>query len=142
QKNVTVLFTDIEHFTTISEGLKPESLIALLNEYLEVMTNVVMSEGGTVDKYEGDAIMAFFGAPIAQEDHARRACRVALKMRQALGELMQKWENDAPLPGGEKKPLIDFRCGLSSGEVIVGNVGSSKRLEYTVIGDIVNLGSR
>lgn len=141
-KNVTVLFTDIAHFTTISEKLKPESLVALLNEYLEVMSNVIMSEGGTVDKYEGDAIMAFFGAPLPQEDHAARACRTALKMRLALGELMEKWTNDPPLPGGEKKPTIDFRCGLSSGDVIVGNVGSSSRLEYTVIGDIVNLGSR
>lgn len=142
KKNVTVLFTDIAHFTSISEGLQPESLIALLNEYLETMSNVIMSEGGTVDKYEGDAIMAFFGAPLPQEDHAMRACRTALKMRQALVELTQKWQSDPPLPGGEKKPLIDFRCGLSSGDVIVGNVGSSSRLEYTVIGDIVNLGSR
>ncbi|HLG25386.1 MAG TPA: adenylate/guanylate cyclase domain-containing protein [Candidatus Gracilibacteria bacterium] len=142
RKPVTVLFTDIAHFTTISEKLKPESLVALLNEYLSAMSSVIMAEGGTVDKFEGDAVMAFFGAPLDQPDHAARACRTALGMRAKLTELLKKWETDAPLPGGEKKPVIDFRCGLSSGEVIVGNVGSSERLEYTVMGDIVNLGSR
>lgn len=142
KRDVTVLFTDIAHFTTISESLKPESLVALLNEYMEAMSSVIMGEGGTVDKYEGDAIMAFFGAPITQPDHAVRACRATLLMRTKLEQLLQKWATDPPLPGGEKKPAIDFRCGLSSGDVIIGNVGSSQRLEYTVMGDIVNLGSR
>ena len=142
KRTVTVLFTDIAHFTSISEALKPESLISLLNEYLETMSNIIMAEGGTVDKYEGDAIMAFFGAPLSQPDHAKRACMVALKMREGLEVLNKKWEKDGPLPGGEKKPALDFRCGISSGEVIVGNIGSSARVEYTVIGDIVNLGSR
>lgn len=142
KRNVSVLFTDIAHFTTISEKLKPESLVALLNEYLEAMTDVIMAEGGTVDKYEGDAIMAFFGAPLEQKDHAIRACRVALKMRVKLEELHELWKKDPILPGGETKPILDFRCGISSGDVIVGNVGSSRRMEYTVMGDIVNLGSR
>jgi adenylate cyclase len=142
RREVTVLFTDIAHFTSIAEDLKPESLVALLNEYFEAMSAIILSEGGTLDKFEGDAIMAFFGAPLAQPDHAVRACRVALKMRYKLYELLQKWENDPSLPGGEKKPQIDFRCGLSTGEVIVGNMGSTERLEYTVMGDIVNLGSR
>jgi adenylate cyclase len=142
KREITVMFTDIAHFTSISEKLSPESLVALLNEYLEAMTDVIMSEGGTVDKYEGDAIMAYFGAPLAQTDHAVRACATALKMREKLAELLNKWKTDPPLPGGEKKPEIDFRCGLSMGEAIVGNVGSSSRLEYTAIGDIVNLGSR
>jgi adenylate cyclase len=142
KKPVTVLFTDIAHFTSISEKLKAESLVALLNEYLEAMTQVIQAEGGTVDKYEGDAIMAFFGAPLAQSDHAARACGAALKMRIRLNELLKKWEADSPLPGGEKKPMIDFRCGISSGEVIVGNIGSKEKIEYTVIGDVVNLGSR
>lgn len=142
KRNITVLFTDIAHFTTISEQLKPESLVALLNEYLEAMSSIIMAEGGTLDKYEGDAIMAFFGAPITQEDHALRACRAALNMRQKISELHEKWKQDPPLPGGEKKPLFDFRCGLSSGDAIVGNIGSLERLEYTAMGDIVNLGSR
>ncbi len=142
KREITVLFTDIAHFTTLSEKLKPESLVALLNEYFEAMSAVILEEGGTLDKYEGDAIMAFFGAPLHQPDHALRACNAALKMRQKLVVLLQKWEQDPPLPGGEKKPQIDFRCGISSGEVIVGNVGSSDRFDYTVMGDIVNLGSR
>jgi len=142
KRDVTVIFTDIRGFTSISEKLKPESLVPLLNEYLEKMSDVIFDEGGPVDKYEGDAILAFFGAPLPQEDHAARACRTVLKMRRALIELNKKWATDPPLPGGEDKPQIDFRAGISSGEVIVGNVGSSKKLNYTVMGDNVNLGSR
>src|SRR6185436_19567986 len=98
------------------------------------MTEVILQENGTLDKFEGDAIMSFFGAPLDQPDHALRACRTALKMRQKLEILLQKWQNDPPLPGGEKKPMLDFRCGLSSGEVIVGNMGSSNRFDYTAMG--------
>lgn len=151
KREITVMFTDIVHFTTISEKLKPESLVALLNEYFQAMSDVIMAEGGTVDKFEGDAIMAFFGAPVAQPDHALRATKAALKMRIKLNEVLEKWKEAKPgsdgtpanlLPGGETKPEIDFRCGLSSGEVIVGNIGSLNRFNYTVMGDIVNLGSR
>jgi adenylate cyclase len=106
------------------------------------MSKVIFEEGGTLDKFEGDAIMAFFGAPLDQPDHALRAARTAIKMRQKLSELLQKWPNDPPLPGGEKKPVIDFRCGLSTGSAIVGNIGSTERFDYTAMGDIVNLGSR
>jgi adenylate cyclase len=139
---VTVLFTDIAHFTSISEKLTAESLVSLMNEYFTAMTDVIQAEGGTVDKYEGDAIMAFFGAPLAQADHAVKACNAALKMRIRLDDLLKKWKSDSPLPGGEKKPAIDFRCGINTGEVIIGNVGSKSRMEYTIIGDDVNLGSR
>jgi adenylate cyclase len=151
KQEITVMFTDIVHFTTTSEKLKPESLVALLNEYFQAMSDVVMAEGGTLDKFEGDAIMAFFGAPVAQKDHALRAARAALNMRVKLSELLNKWKNARPgpdgrpsnlLPGGETKPVIDFRCGLSTGEAIVGNMGSSERFDYTAMGDIVNLGSR
>ncbi len=142
KREVTVLFTDIEGFTSVSERLKPESLVALLNEYLEVMSNIVMEQGGTVDKFEGDAILVFFGAPLPMENHAEKACKTVLKMRKALALLLEKWKSDPPLPGGEKKPSINFRAGVSSGEVIVGNIGSAKKLEYTVIGDSVNLGAR
>ena len=150
-REITVLFTDIAHSTTISEKLKPESLVALLNEYFEAMSDVIMAEGGTLDKFVGDEIMAFFGAPVPQPDHALRATRAALNMRIKLNQLLEKWKTATPgpdgisanlLPGGEPKPPIDFRCGLSSGEVIVGNIGSSTRFNYTVMGDIVNLGSR
>lgn len=141
-RDITVLFTDIVHFTTLAERLKPESLVALLNEYFKTMADVIMAEGGTMDKFEGDAIMAFFGAPLPQQDHAVRACRAALIMRQKLQELSAKWAQDPPLPGGETKPMIDFRCGISSGEAVVGNVGSTQHQEYTVMGDTVNLGSR
>ncbi len=140
---VSVLFTDIAHFTSISEGLCPESLIALLNEYFSVMAKVVMDVGGTVDKFEGDALMAFFGAPVEQGDHARRACLAGLRMRVAMDELNEKWrKNGEKLPCGEEKPFIDFRCGINSGEAIVGNMGSLDKFNYTAIGDSVNLASR
>jgi adenylate cyclase len=142
KREITVLFTDIVHFTSTSEKLSPESTVALLNEYLDAMTRVIMDNGGTVDKFEGDAIMAFFGAPVAQPDHAFKACVTALQMRERIRELNKKWETDLPLPGGEKKPAIDFRCGISTGAAIVGNIGSKARFDYTAIGDIVNLGSR
>ncbi len=141
-RNITVMFTDIAHSTTIEEKLKPQSVVALLSEYFEAMSRVIMEEGGTVDKFEGDGIMALFGAPVSQQDHAVRAARAALKMRLKLNELLEKWKKDPPLPGGEPKPEIDFRCGLSSGEAIVGNMGSTERFDYTALGDVVNLGAR
>lgn len=142
ERQITVLFTDIVHFTNISEQLSPESLVALLNEYFEVMIQVIKDEGGTLDKLEGDSIMAFFGAPLDLPDMEFKACDAALKMRIKLDELMEKWKTDAPLPGGEKKPLLDFRCGINSGTAIVGNIGALDRFEYTAIGDTVNLASR
>ena len=142
KKEITVMFTDIVNFTSISEKLQPISTVELLNEYIKVMTNIIIKNGGTIDKFEGDAIMAIFGAPNEQQDHAQRAAQTAIEMRTKLPELNQKWENDPPLSGGEKKPQIDFRVGLSSGEAVVGNIGSENRLSYTAIGDIVNLGSR
>jgi len=150
-REVTVMFTDIVHSSALGEKLKPESLVALLNEYFEAMSDVIMAEGGTVDKFEGDGIMAFFGAPVAQPDHSIRAARAAVNMRIKLNELLEKWGTGefsragipaSLLPGGELKPPLDFRCGLSSGEVIVGNIGSASRFNYTVMGDVVNLGSR
>ena len=142
KKEITVMFTDIANFTSISEQLQPISAVEFLNEYLKEMTSIIIKNGGTIDKFEGDAIMAIFGAPADQKDHAQRAAAAALEMRVKLPELNQKWKNDPPLPGGEKKPQIDFRVGLSSGEAVVGNIGSENRLSYTAIGDIVNLGSR
>jgi len=135
KKEVTVFFSDIENFTTLSEELAPEVLIKQLNEYLSAMTNIVMRNEGTLDKYVGDAIVAYFGAPVSQENHAVKACQTALEMRIALQNLHDKWNK-------EGKKLLDFRAGINTGEVIVGNVGSEKRFDYTIIGDTVNLGSR
>lgn len=141
-RNISVLFTDIAHFTSISEKLKPESLVALLNEYFDAMGEVIKEEGGTLDKYEGDAIMAFFGAPLEVPDHAKKACMTALKMRLRLDELLKSWKENPLLPGGEQKPVIDFRCGVNTGDVIVGNIGAKDRFNYTAMGDSVNLASR
>ncbi len=142
KREITVIFTDIKDFTSISEQLQPQSLVALLNEYFQVMAGIISRHGGTIDKFEGDAIMAFFGAPTPQANHSVRACEAALEMQEALPSLMQKWEQDPPLPGGEPKPQIEFRVGISTGEAIIGNVGFEDHIEYTAMGDIVNLGSR
>ncbi|MEK7529272.1 MAG: adenylate/guanylate cyclase domain-containing protein [Patescibacteria group bacterium] len=135
RRTVSVLFTDIVSFTSLAEGMEPEAVVTLLNEYLDVMSAVVFQNKGTLDKYEGDAIMAFFGAPLSFSDHAELACRSALAMRHALSALHEKWSR-------EGKPLIDFKVGISTGDVIVGNLGSKDRFDYTVIGDTVNLGAR
>lgn len=135
RKELTVLFSDIAGFTTIAERMPPENLVALLNDYLSIMTDIVFATGGTLDKYEGDAIMAFWGAPIPQEDHALRACKAALEMQKAIIRIRRRWEK-------EGKPSISVRIGLSTGEMVVGNMGGSRKFDYTVIGDSVNLGSR
>lgn len=135
EKRLSVLFSDIRGFTTISEGLKPQVLVKLMNDYLTPMTDIVLNNGGTIDKYMGDAIMAFWGAPIWQEDHQIRACRTALEMLKKLSELQTVWEK-------EGIPKLDIGVGISTGRVTVGNMGSSTRFDYTVIGDTVNLGSR
>jgi adenylate cyclase len=107
----------------------------LLNEYLTVMTDVVFKYDGTLDKYMGDAIMAIYGAPLDQEDHPSRACLSALEMMEALERLNQKWI-------GEGKPPVDIGIGINTGMMMVGNMGSDQRFDYTVMGDEVNLGSR
>ncbi|MFH0992025.1 MAG: CHASE2 domain-containing protein [bacterium] len=137
KRELTVFFSDIAGFTTISERYldKPEALVDLLNEYLDEMTSIIMKHQGTLDKYEGDAIMAFWGAPIPQKDHALRTCLAALDMQKRLAALRPKWMKD-------KKPSIEARFGINSGTMIVGNMGGKDRFDYTVIGDSVNLASR
>ncbi|MDD4092019.1 MAG: adenylate/guanylate cyclase domain-containing protein [Smithellaceae bacterium] len=135
KKDLTVLFSDIRGFTTISEKLTPEALVALLNEYLTTMTNQVFHHDGLLDKYMGDAIMAVFGAPLDQPDHALRASRTALAMMEELHKLQEKWK-------AEGRPVFDIGVGLNSGDMVVGNMGSEMRFDYTVMGDMVNLGSR
>ncbi len=134
-KELTVLFSDIRGFTTISEGLGPEQVHRLINEYLTAMTNIVFKHCGTLDKYMGDAIMAIYGAPVDHPDHAQQACDTALEMMQVLNELNAGWAR-------EGKPVLDIGIGINTGMMMVGNMGSEQRFEYTVLGDAVNLGSR
>lgn len=137
KKILTVLFSDIRGFTSISEKLTPEALVEHLNEYLEAMTNIVMKYEGTLDKYVGDEIMAFWGAPIPQEDHAIRACKAAIEMMDVLNKMNENWMN---LP--EPKPPLDIGIGLNTGDMVVALMGSSSRMDYTLMGDNVNLGAR
>ena len=135
RRAVTVLFSDINGFAGMAEHLPPETLGELLNEYLEAMTDVVFTHGGLLDKYIGDAVMAFWGAPADEPDHAVLCCHAALDMRAALARLNVRW-HEAGLP------QIHIRIGINSGEAIVGNFGSSRRFSYTAVGDDVNLASR
>jgi adenylate cyclase len=135
--NLTILFSDIRGFTTLSEKLTPDEVVALLNPYLEVMTNVVHQHGGTVDKYEGDAIVAFFGEPVPYADHAVRAARAAVGMRTALTGLKERWQAEGILP-----ERFEIGIGLNTGDVFVGLLGSAQRINYTVIGDTANLAAR
>jgi adenylate cyclase len=139
RREMTVLFSDIRGFTSISETLDSEALVRLLNEFFTPMTRLVLENGGTLDKYMGDALMAFFGAPLAHPDHAVRACRTALAMREDLVRLNEGWHRDGTLP---PHLTLGIGIGLNSGEMSVGNVGSEAVFGYTVIGDNVNLGSR
>jgi len=137
RRELTVFFSDIAGFTSISEQFlsHPEGLVELLNEYLDEMTSIILKFEGTLDKYEGDAIMAFWGAPIPQKDHALRTCLASLEMQKRLAALRPKWKK-------EGKPAMEVRCGVNSGIMIVGNMGGKDRFDYTVIGDSVNLASR
>jgi adenylate cyclase len=132
---LSVLFSDIRGFTSISEKLAPEELLNQLNQYLSAMTSVVLRNGGMLDKYVGDAIMAVFGAPLELENHALAACKTALEMMEELTSLQRAWKN-------ESRPLLNIGIGIHTGEMVIGNVGSTRRMDYTVIGDNVNLASR
>jgi len=134
---LTILFSDIRGFTTISEKLTPEEVVALLNPYLAVMTDVIHRHGGTVDKYEGDAIVAFFGEPLHYPDHARRAVKAALEMRKVLFKLNRQWITE-----GRSKDGFEMGIGLNTGQVFVGLLGSDQRINYTIIGDNANLAAR
>jgi adenylate cyclase len=136
RKEISVLFSDIRGFTSFSEKHQPEEVVTQLNEYLGAMTNIVFEYDGTLDKFVGDAVMAFWGAPLDQADHAERACRCALAMIGNLQELQKKWES-------EGKYVIDIGIGINTGDMIVGNMGAEgKKMDFTVIGDNVNLGAR
>ena len=135
EKELTALFADIRGFTTLSENLPPAQLVELLNEYLTEMTEVIFKNWGTLDKYMGDAIMAFWGAPYPQTDHALRACRAGLEMLQSLQRLQAGW-----LSRGV--PRLDIGIGINTGTMLVGNMGSKRRKNFTIMGDNVNLASR
>jgi adenylate cyclase len=135
RKEITVMFSDLAGFTSISEQKEPEELVSFLNLYLSEMTGIILSNKGTLDKYIGDAIMAFWGAPIDIEEHAYLACKSVLEMEQKLKDMSEQLTRS-----GMPYPLV--RYGMNTGAVVVGNMGSAKRFSYTVMGDNVNLAAR
>lgn len=135
RRELTMFFSDIANFTAISERVAPEELVASLCDYFAIISKTIVGAQGTLDKYIGDSVMAFWGAPLPLEDHAYRACRAALTIRADLQVLFLQWENQG-------KPRLNTRIGLHTDEVIVGNMGYESRMNYTVIGDGVNVASR
>jgi adenylate cyclase len=134
-QTVTILFSDIRGFTRMSEHMEPHAVVELLNEYFSEMTDLISESGGTLDKYLGDGIMAVYGAPWPKPDDALRATKTAMEMQRALVALNREWESRGQAP-------LRMGVGLNTGPVTAGNIGSSKRMDYTVIGDAVNLASR
>ncbi len=137
KKELSALFTDIQGFSSISELLDPEDLVKLLNLYLTTMSDIILELSGTIDKYEGDAIIAFLGAPVDLPDHARRAALAAVQMKRAEANLNEQILRDQLSP----RPLLT-RIGVNSGEMVVGNMGTLKKMDYTIMGNAVNLASR
>jgi adenylate cyclase len=135
ERVLSVLFSDLESFTAIAETMSPAELVGLLNEYLSEMTEIILAQGGIIDKYQGDAIMAEFGAPLAFSSHADTAVRAALTMQRRLRELRQAWEKRG-------LPALRCRIGINTGSMVIGNMGSHQVFDYTVLGDAVNLASR
>jgi adenylate cyclase len=133
---VTIMFADIKNYTTYSEKRRPQDVVKTLNDYLAEMTNVIIEHEGTLDKFLGDGILAYWGAPLEQEDHAELAVRCALEMIRRMAGLQRKWVSEGTEP-------LSFGIGINTGDVIVGNIGAKgKKMEYTVIGDNVNLTQR
>jgi adenylate cyclase len=135
RREMSVFFSDVAGFTSISERMNPDELVVLLNRYLSAMTEVIFEYDGYLNKYMGDGIMAFWNAPVKQTDHAERACRCALQSMRRLRELNEELKSQGIIP-------LDARIGINSGMMIVGNMGSQQKSDYTVMGDNVNLGSR
>jgi len=135
QKELTAFFSDLEGFTPLSESLPPEEQVQFLNTYLTEMTDILLKYQGTLDKYDGDAIKAFFGAPLFFEDHAKRACWVCVEMQERLKKLRRRWRK-------EGKPELFMRVGINTGLMVVGNIGSKNRMNYGMSGDSVNLAAR
>lgn len=137
EKRITALFTDIKSFSTLSEKVTPEHLVQILNKYLTVMSDLVLEQKGTIDKYIGDAIVSFFGAPIDLPDHAKRACLAAVRMKQAEERL-----NGELMAAGETPMPIYTRIGINTGAMVVGNMGTDNKMNYTIMGNDVNLAAR
>ena len=135
RRNMTVLFSDVRGFTAMTEKGSPEDVVGQLNEYFSRMVSVVFEHRGTVDKFVGDMVMALFGAPLDDEDHAEHAVQTALAMATALNELNRQWHSQG-------RPTLDIGIGINTGEMVAGNIGSDTIMSYTVIGDAVNLGAR
>jgi len=135
RRNMTVLFSDIRGFTTMSEKGTPEDVVAQLNALFTRMVAVVFDHRGTVDKFVGDMIMALYGAPLDDEDHADHAVQTALAMIRTLQEMNGEWQ-------AQGKPTLDIGIGVNTGDMVAGNIGSDTIMSYTVIGDAVNLGAR
>lgn len=136
RKTVTILFSDLMGFTTLSEKLPPEDVVAMLNEYFKEMVDIIFRWDGTLDKFVGDEIVVFWGAPVEQPNHAELAIRCALHMSDKLNKMQEKWRS-------EGKDILDCGIGINTGEVIIGNIGAEgKKMDYTVIGDHVNLTAR
>ena len=135
RRELSIFFSDLAGFTGLGESLDPETLTELLNTYLSAMTDIILDEGGTLDKYEGDAIIAFWNAPLDQPDHALRAARAAVRCQQELTARTAEWRHIA---GRD----LSMRIGVHTGPVVVGNLGSRQRFDYTVLGDAANLASR
>ncbi|MCL2277458.1 MAG: adenylate/guanylate cyclase domain-containing protein [Treponema sp.] len=137
KRHMTAIFTDVKGFSTISEKLDPEELVSLLNKYLSAMSDIVLAEKGTIDKFEGDAIIAFFGAPNHLPDHALRACISAVKMKKIENELNKIFmeQNHSPVP-------LLTRIGINTGDMVAGNMGTNSKMNYTIMGNAVNLAAR
>jgi len=135
ERHMTAIFSDIASFSTFSEQLTPEELVHFLNRYLTEMSDIILAHGGTIDKYEGDAIIAFFGAPLSMEDHAVQSVLAAMEQQQRLVELRRIWLE-------EGLPAVHIRIGINSGPMVVGNMGTDTHMNYTMMGDHVNLASR
>ena len=137
----TLIFSDVASFSSFSEAMTAPELVELLNEYLTAMTKIILDNGGTVDKYIGDAIVAFYGAPVDVEDHENKAIKTVIEMNEKLDELRQKWKTE-----GDKWPDLvknmEHRVGVNTGYLVTGNMGSELQMNYTCMGDTVNLAAR
>ena len=152
ERVMTAFFSDIASFSTISECLTPSELVLFINDYLTEMCDIIEDYGGTIDKFEGDAIVAFFGAPIYYEDHAGRACLCCIDQQKKLVEVRERWKTDSALPQNlqqlrerweaQNRTFMQVRMGIAAGPMVVGNMGSKTRNDYTMMGDTVNLASR
>ncbi len=141
EKNITAIFTDIRSFSTISEKVTPTELVSFLNQYLSLLSDIILDNGGTIDKYEGDAIIAFVGAPVSYEDHAWRACISAVRMKQAEAKFNEEMLANGTIPSKICMPICT-RIGINTGDMVVGNMGTENKMNYTMMGNAVNLAAR